>query len=219
MTRLGRTSVLAAAAFLWLTGIGGGYKAMWEFQRKAGERAVAPAVWPATSALTPAKDGPTLVVFAHPRCPCTRASITELREILGSRAGRIAKTYVLVLKPHEFPDGWEKTITWREASSIPGVTVISDIDGVEAARLGARTSGQTLLYDRSGKLLFSGGITALRGEAGDNMGVRRIRALLSGAPVDHNSSKVFGCAIETPGEAKQQSPHPAGRPVGHGEGK
>lgn len=205
MSRIRRTSALAIGALLWLTGIGGGYKAMWDFQRKAGEAAVAPAQWPESSTLQRSTSGPTLVVFAHPRCPCTRASITELREILGSRTGRVAKTYVLVLKPSEFADGWEKTITWREAAAIPEVTVIADVDGVEAARLGARTSGQTLLYDRNGKLLFSGGITALRGEAGDSLGARRVEALLAGAPADRNTAKVFGCAIETPGENAQEA--------------
>jgi hypothetical protein len=200
MSTFRRTTALALGALLWLTGIGGGYKAMWDFQRKAGEGATAPVAWPADSKLTRSAIGPTLVIFAHPRCPCTRASITELREMLGSRAGRIAKTYVLVLKPREFPDGWEKTDMWRNAASIPGVNVISDVDGVEAARLGARTSGQTLLYDRDGKLLFSGGITKLRGEAGDNMGVRRVAALIDGETPDRATSEVFGCAIQTAGE-------------------
>jgi hypothetical protein len=197
---------LVVGAFVWLTGITGGYRAMWAFQRKAGERAVAPAIWPESSALARSTEGPTLIVVAHPRCPCTRASITELRQILGSRSGRIARTYVLVLKPLGLPDGWERTEVWRNAASIPGVSVIADVDGREAARLGARTSGQTLLYDRTGKLLFSGGITALRGEAGDNVGVQRVSALLAGAVPDRNTSEVFGCAIRAPGErnGKQQ---------------
>jgi hypothetical protein len=200
MRQLRQRGFLTAGAVLWLTGIAGGYKTMWEFQRKAGEAAIAPTMWPDGSRLARSTDGPTLVVFAHPRCPCTRATITELRELLGSRPGRIARAYVLVLKPREFPEGWEKTDIWRNAASIRGVTVISDVDGIEAARLGARTSGQTLLYDASGTLLFSGGITKLRGEAGDNVGVRRVSALIAGESVDRNTSEVFGCAIRTPGE-------------------
>lgn len=201
MTRRIQTLVLALGALVWFTGIGGGYKAMWDFQRKAGEDASAPQTWPAASLLHPAKNAPTLVVFAHPRCPCTRASMAELREMLSTRANSAMKTYVLVLKPREFADGWERTDVWRAAESIPGVTVVSDVDGIEAARLGARTSGQTLLYDSNGRLQFSGGITALRGEAGENVGVRRIVALLDGAPVERNTAQVFGCAIRNP-EAK-----------------
>ena len=37
-------------------------------------------------------------------------------------------------------------------------------------RFGAETSGQTLLYDRDGRLLFSGGTTGSRGHDGDNAG-------------------------------------------------
>jgi glyoxylase-like metal-dependent hydrolase (beta-lactamase superfamily II) len=32
------------------------------------------------------------------------------------------------------------------------------------------TSGHVLVYDRSGKLLFSGGIAGARGQEGDNTG-------------------------------------------------
>lgn len=188
--------ILWVAAVVWITGIACGYAAMWRFQRKAGESAVAPVRWPSSSRLARATDAPTLVLFAHPRCPCTRASVAELRELLSTEAR--VRTYVLVLKPHEFPDGWEKTDVWRNAASIPGVTVISDVDGIEAARLGAKTSGQTLVYDAAGTLVFSGGITALRGEAGENSGVRSIASILSGAGPDRATTSVFGCAIRDP---------------------
>ena len=107
MHRRKQTMALAVAAAVWLAGIAGGYQAMWRFQRKAGDAGVAPKMWPPDSRLQPSAEGATLVLFAHPRCPCTRASITELRELLGSRLGRIRKTYVLVLKPSGFPNGWE----------------------------------------------------------------------------------------------------------------
>ena len=193
---LPRLAILLAGA-LWITGIAAGYQAMWRFQREAGESATAPRQWPASTHLVRAANGPTLIVFAHPRCPCTRASIAELRELLGRRAAGAMKTYVLVLKPRDFPDGWEKTDIWRSSASIEGVTVIADVDGAEAARLGAKTSGQALLYDRNGRLVFQGGITALRGEAGDNAGVRTLHAAMSGAAIKDASTPVYGCAIRT----------------------
>jgi hypothetical protein len=213
MSRRKQTLALSAAALFWFAGIGGGYKVMWDFQRKSGEAATTSSHWPPSATIVRSPDAPTLVVFAHPRCPCTRASVTELREILSSRAGRIARTYVLVLKPHDSPPDWEKTAVWRDAATIPGVTVRADVDGQEAARFGARTSGQALLYDRDGRLSYRGGITALRGEVGDNLGARRVAALLAGDTADRDSSPVFGCPIRTPSDttAAKTSPAPAGR--------
>lgn len=192
-----QNAALWAAAALWIGGIAYGSTAMWQFQRKAGESAVAPVRWPASSRLSPAKDAPTVVMFAHPRCPCTRASVSELRTLLSGPLRDARSVYVLVLKPREFPDGWEKTDVWRNAASIPGVTVISDVDGLEAARLGARTSGQTLVYDAAGTLVFSGGITALRGEAGENLGSRSVGAVLAGQAPAREATPVFGCPIQT----------------------
>ncbi len=59
------------------------------------------------------------------------------------------------MKPSEFFDGWEKTDLWRTASALPNVTVVRDDDGREAERFGAATSGQTLLYDARGELIFA----------------------------------------------------------------
>jgi hypothetical protein len=50
--------------------------------------------------------------------------------------------------------------------------------GHEACLFGAATWGQTMVYGRDGRLLFSGGITAARGHYGDNAGTQAIAALL-----------------------------------------
>lgn len=204
-----RNAVIWAAAIVWLAGIAYGSAAMWQFQRKAGENAAAPISWPQQSRLSLAKSGPTVVMFAHPRCPCTRASVSQLRELLSGSLKTAGSVYVLVLRPHEFPAGWERTDVWRNAASIPGVTVLSDVDGVEATRLGALTSGQTLVYDTAGKLVFRGGITALRGEAGDSIGSRSLAAALVGNAPAQGVTPVFGCPIRTRETAP--APDAAGR--------
>ncbi|HYH08155.1 MAG TPA: RedB protein [Thermoanaerobaculia bacterium] len=206
-----RNAALWAAAIVWLAGIAYGSAAMWQFQRKAGENAAAPVYWPQQSRLSLAKSGPTVVMFAHPRCPCTRASVSQLRELLSGSLKTAGSVYVLVLRPHEFPAGWERTDIWRNAASIPGVTVLSDVDGVEATRLGALTSGQTLVYDTAGKLVFRGGITALRGEAGDSIGSRSLAAALAGNVPARGVTAVFGCPIRTPEAAPVVRPDAAGR--------
>ncbi len=59
------------------------------------------------------------------------------------------------------------------------------------AELGSSTSGQVLLYDPSGRLAFSGGITAARGHVGDNAGSDAIVGLVMGWPVVNTSTAVI----------------------------
>jgi hypothetical protein len=144
--------------------------------------------------LIAAADRPTLVFLAHPQCSCTTASLGELAEAL-ARATTLPKTYVVFLKPSSMPEGWEKTALWTDAHALPGTTVIRDEDGREAERFGSVTSGQTLLYDADGRLIFSGGITSARGHAGDNAGRAAIVDLLNQSPASTAMTNVYGCSL------------------------
>jgi hypothetical protein len=108
--------------------------------------------------------------------------------------GRVT-AFVLFLKPAGFSDDWEKTDLWQSAASIPGVNVVADEDGVEAGCFHAVTSGQTVLYDAEGRLLFSGGITGSRGHSGDNAGRSAIVSLLNTGEAEAAETFVFGCPL------------------------
>lgn len=181
-------------AVSWLGAAVAGLSVLWSYENTPGIAATSERRWPADSRLARATDRPTLLLLAHPQCTCTRASLAELAEVLG-RAHTAPKTYVLFLKPSQFFDGWEKSDLWRTASSLPNVTVLRDDDGVEAERFGAVTSGQTLLYDVSGELMFSGGITGARGHAGDNAGRASLIALLDRKGPARRATSVFGCSL------------------------
>ena len=56
--------------------------------------------WPESSRLRRVSDKHHLVMFAHPRCPCTRASIGELALIMARVHGRLTAD-VLFVKPRE----------------------------------------------------------------------------------------------------------------------
>jgi hypothetical protein len=183
---------------LWLCVAVAGLYVLWQYDNTAGEGANAPAKWPVPSALTRASDGPTLVMLAHPKCSCTRASLGELAEVLG-RARVRPKTYVVFLKPSGFGDSWEQTDLWRTASRLPNVTVVRDDEGREARRFGGATSGQTLLYDARGRLLFSGGITGARAHPGDNAGRSALVGLLNHEQGGSAGARVFGCPLFTSG--------------------
>jgi hypothetical protein len=99
------------------------------------------------------------------------------------------------MTPKRFRDGWEQTDLWRQAAALPGVTVVRDDEGLEAQHFGAATSGQTLLYDERGTLVFSGGITGARAHAGDNVGRQTLVALLNRQPAMRRGTSVFGCPL------------------------
>lgn len=108
--------------------------------------------------------------------------------------GRVS-AHVWFLKPAEMAESWVKTDLWRTAEAIPGVIAHMDKDGNEARCFSARTSGQTLLYDSAGALLFQGGITLSRGHAGDNPGRTAITAMLMHGLSGPARTPVFGCAL------------------------
>ena len=103
--------------------------------------------------------------------------------------------YVLFYTPKENQADWENTDLRRSEAKIPGVTTLSDIDGAEAQRFGAETSGHTFLFDRDGALLFNGGITASRGHAGANVGENAVISLITEQQFKQTQTLVFGCSF------------------------
>ena len=193
----GARVLLLAGTILWLLVISIGLWMLWGYENTPGKAAEPPREWPADSKILPARDHATLVMLAHPHCPCTRATIGELASIMAHSQGRLT-AYVLFLKPRGFSEEWEKSDLWQSAASIPGVTAVIDDEGAEANRFHAATSGQTVLYDAGGRLLFSGGITASRGHYGDNAGQSAIVSLVNSGATDLTETSVFGCPLFDP---------------------
>ncbi len=107
----------------------------------------------------------------------------------------LVRAQVLFFQPEEMSDDWVKTDLWHVAAAIPGVNVHADPRGAEARLFHSVTSGQAVLYDAGGSLLFQGGITLARGHAGDNPGRSAIEALLKQSNVHAVGTPVFGCAL------------------------
>ena len=190
--RLPRILGIGATLF-WAFAVGAGIERVWRYESTPGATAIGPQVWPVASRIEHRQGEPTLVMFVHPRCPCSRASLTELREIMARTGGHL-HAHVLFLRPQGTDDVWERTPTWKAAQNIAGVTVSVDRDGAEAARFGATTSGHTVLYGPQGQLLFAGGITAARGHEGDNAGRQSLLALLKHKTAD-SAHQVYGCTL------------------------
>ena len=178
----------------WVVAVSCGLGVMLNYENTPGPIGAVAQSWPG-SRIHRAPGRATLVMLAHPHCPCSRASVGEIAQIMAHAQGPVA-AYVLFLKPEGSGADWEKTDLWQSAAAIPGVTALADGDGAEARRFGVETSGHTLLFDPQGRLLFSGGITGSRGHSGDNAGRSAIVSLLNNQPVARAQTSVFGCSLE-----------------------
>jgi hypothetical protein len=168
-----------------------------------------PARWPSRANLPRAAY--TLVMAAHPKCPCTNASIDELSRLMASGDHRLTADVLFYVPPGVGADWWG-TALWAKAAAIPGVTVHLDRGGEVERLFGAITSGSVIVYDAEDRLRFHGGITAARGHVGDNAGRSSLIALLETGQVADAETPVFGCPLRGPTLAADASPREAARP-------
>jgi hypothetical protein len=183
-----------AVVAVWLVATTASMALLWRYKARPGDAAAAPSRWPEASTISRVADLPTLVMFAHPECPCTNASLDELSLVMARAANKV-RAWVVFVRPPGVDASWDDTALRRRAEAIAGVSVRSDVDGVEAERFGARVSGQVLLYDASGSLAFAGGITGSRGHVGDNIGRQRLVSIIESRAADAPTAHVFGCEL------------------------
>jgi hypothetical protein len=193
-------AVVAIALAVWLPSVAYGFSVLWRYSMTPGHPASPPSKWPSQVAIKRNPTQATLLMFAHPQCGCTKASLGELA-ILIARAPEKVSASVMFYAPRGEAISWVKTDLWETAEKIPGVTVIQDTGNNIARSFGVFTSGQTLVYEPNGRLIFNGGITESRGHSGDNYGRDAIIALLHGnlaqAATLPVTSPVFGCSLRS----------------------
>jgi hypothetical protein len=179
---------LALAAWMLTTATAFGW--LWAYASTPGPRHDAPA------AVDPSPAGTySLLLFLHPECPCSRATLAELARLTARTQRRLAVRVLFVLPPGA-SDAWRNTSLAGSAAAIPGVTVSPDPSGLLARHYGAATSGHAILYAPDGHLVYSGGLTPSRGHEGDNPGSDAVLA----AVLDHRPPKAvrgptFGCTL------------------------
>ncbi len=179
---------------IWIVTVVGGMIWLTDLSARPGDPGRPSAEWPSRSTLR--RGTYTVVVSAHPRCPCTHATLDELAIALSDMPADVV-THVLFTVPEQVDANWWRTNTLALAQSIPGVTATIDRGGVETALFGAITSGSIAVYDTAGRLRFAGGITGARGHAGDNAGRRALVSLLKNG-VSPSEAPVFGCPLQRP---------------------
>ena len=173
---------------------------MLSYENQPGASGTPPPDWPSKTRLARRHDRYTLVMFAHPDCPCTRASLAQIESLMPRLQGRL-DVFIQFRKPGISLRDAQASDLWKTAAAIPGVSVLLDPDGGEVREFGAEVSGQTVLYSPNGKLIFTGGITASRGHIGDSPGLTAVLLGVNGAE-GLVKALVFGCSLRDPGSAE-----------------
>jgi len=191
---------LMVGAVAWLLVVFAATTALWKHQETPGEVAVAPHDWPETTRLSRTAGRPTAVLFVHPFCPCTPASIEELRQVAEQMRGKL-DVHVVFTLPEGSDASWRTGPNWQAAATIPGAQLRVDDGAEETRRFRARTSGLVALYDAQARLVFNGGITGARGHVGDNGGRQRMLEQLLDPEAPAATWPVFGCSLGAGPEA------------------
>jgi hypothetical protein len=212
--REARRRAIACCAGLWLIAAAAGLGALASYAARPGGADPSPLTWPSASSIQRQPGHWTLLLFLHPRCPCSRATLAEL-ERLQAKTGERLDIQLAFLAPADNDSGFVDSDLWRRARALPDVIPVRDPGGRECRRFGARTSGEALLYDPAGRLAYRGGITPARGHEGDNAGSDAILHLVNRntltLPAEAISGPAFGCPLQSPtaqlhSPAAQQSP-------------
>ena len=198
---------LVCLILVWLLASGSGFVMMGAGAARPGGSGLTGKRWPSGTSISLDSQRPTLLIFLHPRCPCSRASLAELAKVEARCRGRFSNLAVLA-RPLDFPDGQGRQPWEADARAIASLRVIDDFGGRETERFGVETSGHVLLFEAGGRLLYGGGITSSRGHQGDNPGVEAVVALINGETGSRSFGPVFGCPLlgQTPTAAREVRP-------------
>lgn len=185
---------LPVAGALWIIGTALGLNALLNYAHQPGASGYATSQLPMGAAGLAAGDRPTLFVFLHPECPCSRATVAEVARFAAEVPTPPAIKFYF-RDSAELGRPAQEASLWEDARLIPGVEVIADRDGVVSKMFGAETSGTCLLYDVAGRLLFHGGVSGARGHEGDNTNKDLLLASLRDAPTSAVKTPIYGCSI------------------------
>lgn len=192
--RAGRFLV-AAVVGAWVVAAAVGFALLSRYSWTPGECRASPTNWPADGPVARDERRATVLMFLHPRCPCSRASVQQFGALVHELEDRLA-AWVFLYQPAGASEAWGQGELVASVKALRGVRVLTDPEGSWARRFGVITSGGVLVYDRAGELRFSGGITPLRGHTGDSLGGRAIRAIAAGdESAGLRTAPIFGCPL------------------------
>ncbi len=179
---------------LWLSLVLAGFVAVHRHETDPGPPGRPLGSWPEVSEPFLAAR-PHLVMLIHPRCPCSRASLTILAEVMRAAQPDV-DLRVLVYRPWGSRPDWSGPL-----KTIPGAIIRDDPGGRVASQFGLETSGTVIAYDANGRRGFAGGITSGATSVEPNPGSEAVLAMLLGRRPELEATPVFGCSIIDRSEA------------------
>ncbi|MGC3990136.1 MAG: hypothetical protein QM796_10740 [Chthoniobacteraceae bacterium] len=90
---------------MWACAVVTGFALVTRYEVKPGRAEIVPAQWPQNLPVHPDGTRQNLLLFAHPQCVCTRATLTELEQILETHPGQLQVT-VLMWAPSDLGEAW-----------------------------------------------------------------------------------------------------------------
>ena len=194
--------VMGMIVGIWSMGLAWGAISSFRYETTPGPTGAVRDQWPDSTKCHLSRGRHTLLMFLHPRCFCSHASLSELAVLMANCPG-LVDAQVLFLHPTSFAPDWSKTDMWQLASRIPNVELRADYDGAECQHFNANVSGEVFLFSPDGELEFHGGITPGRGHTGDNVGRTSIEAILKKHTFQQNSTPVYGCLLRSTAKMTQ----------------
>lgn len=172
-----RGGLIVIGSCLWLTALAVGFHKSMVWETTPGPKTPEA---PHAAALA---DRMRVVTYAHPECPCTGSTLDVLAELARNRKDLLIEVVIAD------PEGQSSTNAGR-ARSIPGAVVTYRTLSEQPE---ARTSGETFVYDKQGKLCFHGGLTIGRGIETPN---RFASNLKDNVKFETQQSEVYGCPLQ-----------------------
>lgn len=178
---------------VWGTAVLASVVVLWAYDKRPGsDISRTCSAWPANELIECDSDRPTAILFAHPKCPCTRSSLRQFADLV---RGADASVLVVFYLPRNGDETWRQTENIELVASIPEAKLVWDIDGATALQFDATVSGQCFVFGPQESCLFAGGITVSRGHDGDNQGAAAFAACLTSTPNTTQVYPCYGCAL------------------------
>lgn len=186
--------LFAAAYLIWISLLFVGHLVLYEYELTPSPLANSKRVFPQSSDVQLSHGRQNIVMFLHPSCPCSEASVDEFHELMRAGEKDSVGTVVFYMPPEKEPE-WSLAPIVQRVKRIRNVTIEYDTDGSRAETFGVTTSGHVLIYDGRGILQFTGGITGSRGHTGENHYFDLAKQCILARKAKYTTTPVFGCAL------------------------
>lgn len=202
---LGMKPSVFLPSLIWIAIVATGVARFHQYERAPGSQRPVPGLWPDASEIHLNENAFTVVMFAHPRCPCTISSLDEFKALRSCLPGRFEIRFWM---PENADKNWTDAPLCQRAQGIPNISVNPDINGIEARRFSALTSGHVVVFRPDRSCAYSGGLTTGRGQSNAGLSGFRVCAILKEQGLGRSNPPVFGCPLFDANDVRQTGNEP-----------